>query len=269
MRYEDAHGLKMPKVGFGTWSIGGREAPDARQDAKSLAALRSALMLGYTHFDTAEMYAGGHCEELLGRAIRKSGIDRSSLIITSKVSAENLSTQRVVEACAASLTRLQTDYIDLYLIHWPNRSIPLSETLEGLNHLRRTGKVRHLGVSNFDLALLKRAEALSESPLLTNQVPLSIFERGYVVSGVLEHCQSKGILVTAYSPVKHRQLPTDPSVAKLAAERNLTPVQVALAWVCSQPGVITIPMSTDPLHQRDNLDAADVILTAEEMRRLG
>src|SRR5574340_93554 len=268
MRYEEVHGLKLPKVGFGTWSIGGRENPDPRKEVTSLAALQSALMLGYTHFDTAEMYAGGHCEELLGRAIRESRLERGALFITSKVSAENLSAQGVVQACTASLSRLHTAYIDLYLIHWPNRSIPLSETFKGLNQLRRSGKVRHLGVSNFDIALLKQAEALSETPLLTNQVPMSIYDRSNVENGVLEYCRSRGILVTAYSPIKHRKLQTDGTLKTLAADRGLTPHQVALAWVCSQSGVITIPMSANPVHQRGNLVAADVVLTPDEMGKL-
>jgi diketogulonate reductase-like aldo/keto reductase len=265
MRYEEAPGAKLPKVGFGTWSIGGRETPDLRQDARSLAALRSALMLGYTHFDTAEMYAGGHCEELLGRAMRELRLERSAIFITSKVSAENLGAQQVLKACDASLRRLQTDRIDLYLIHWPNASIPLKATFEGLNRLMRTGKVRHLGVSNFGLGLLKQAEALSDSALLTDQVPMSIFDGSYVSNGVVEYCQSRRILVTAYSPVKHRQVRTDATLAQIAASRGLTPFQVGIAWVCNQPGVITIPMSTNPQHQRDNLDAADTVLTPEEL----
>jgi diketogulonate reductase-like aldo/keto reductase len=258
----------MPKVGFGTWSLGGRESPDAREDAKSLAALRSALTLGYVHFDTAEMYAGGHCEELLGEALRELGIDRGSVFITTKVSAENLGAADVIRACVASLKRLQMEFVDLYLIHWPNRSIPLRETFKGLNALLQSGKVHHVGVSNFDLPLIKQAEALAEAPLFTNQVPLGIFERGYQANGVLEYCQSRGILVTAYSPLKHRRVRTDSRIATIATERGLTPFQIALAWVCNQPGVITIPMSTNPRHQRDNLAAADLELTAGELAAL-
>lgn len=160
------------------------------------------------------------------------------------------------------------EYIDLYLIHWPNRSIPLKATFDGLNELRRLGKARHLGVSNFDIELLQQAEALCESPLITNQVPLSIFDRSYVSNGVLEYCRSKGLLVTAYSPLKPRRLRTDATVAKIGASRGMTAFQVGIAWLCSQPGVITIPMSRNLQHQRDNLAAADVVLTAEEMTKL-
>jgi diketogulonate reductase-like aldo/keto reductase len=139
MRYEELQGVKIPKVGFGTWSIGGGGRADPRQDGSSLAALRSALELGYQHFDTAEAYANGHTEELLGRAIRDAQVDRSSLFLTSKVRAENLSSQGVIKACARSLRRLGTGYLDLYLIHWPNPGVPLEETLASLNALVESG----------------------------------------------------------------------------------------------------------------------------------
>ena len=268
MRYEDVKGVRLPKVGFGTWTIGGRETPDKGQDVNSLGALRSALALGYTHFDTAESYAAGHCEELLGRAIRELRIDRSSLFITSKVKPENLTTERVVTACEGSLAKLATDYIDLYLIHWPNPSIRLEDTFKGLNQLLVCGKIRHVGVSNFDVGLLKEARELAGSPVLTNQVPMSIFERSYIKNGAVEYCQSNGIIITAYSPLKHGRLRTDPGVARIAASRGLTPFQVGIAWLCSQAGIITIPMSMNSQHQQENLDAADTVLTADEMQGL-
>jgi diketogulonate reductase-like aldo/keto reductase len=268
MRYEQIHSLQLPKVGFGTWGIGGGETADRRQDTKSLAALRSALALGYTHFDTAELYAAGHCEELLGQAMQEERADRSSLIITSKVKPENLSKKGVLKACDASLSRLDTEYLDLYLIHWPNRSIPLEDTFEGLNQLARLGKIHNVGVSNFDLELLKEAQALSERPLLTNQVPMSLFERSYVRNGVLDYCQAFGIVITAYSPVKRQKLRTDAIVEQIASRRGVSATQVGIAWLCSQPGVITIPMSSNPQHQLENLAAADAVLTPEEMSRL-
>jgi diketogulonate reductase-like aldo/keto reductase len=268
MRYEDLHGVRLPKVGFGTWSIGGRETADHSQDARSLEVLGSALAIGYTHFDTAETYAAGHCERLLGRAIRVQGIDRATLFITSKVKPENLAAKDVLKACDGSLKRLDTSYIDLYLVHWPNRSVPLEDPFKALNELRRSAKIRNIGVSNFDLALLKKAKALCETPLLTNQVPMSLFERSYVRNGVLDYCQNNGILLTAYSPVKHARLRKDPVVTKVAATRGLTPSQVGIAWLCSQPCVITIPMSANAQHQRENIAAADVVLTPQEMRAL-
>jgi len=264
MRYEELHGCTVPKVGFGTWSIGGRSEPDHSRDAASLAALRSAIEIGYTHFDTAESYADGHCEELLGRVIRESRVDRGRLFLTSKISPENLAADKVLRSCEGSLRRLGTEYLDLYLIHWPNPEVELSETFKSLNRLLQNGKIKHLGVSNFDLGLLIRARSLSEMPILTNQVPMSVVERSYVNNGVREYCQANEILVTAYSPLKRRWPHFERALAEVAMARSLTVHQIAIAWLCSQPRVVTIPMSSDPKHQRDNLEAADVVLSASE-----
>jgi len=268
MRYEEWEGEKIPKVGFGTWTIGGGLHADARKDGASLASLRSALDLGYTHFDTAESYANGHTEELLGLAIHQSGIDRSRLFLTSKVRAENLTSRGVITACEGSLRRLRTEYLDLYLIHWPNSAVPLADTFAGLNALVGRGKVRHLGVSNFDQSLLDRARAASDTPLLTNQIPYSLGEQSFANNGGLDHCQEAKILVTAYSPLQKGRLRADSDIQRISAARSISTHQAAIAWLCTQPGVITIPMSTDPQHQRANLEAADVILSPHEVAAL-
>lgn len=268
MRYETINNLNIPKIGFGTWTIGGESTADPSRDEKSMLALRSALELGYTHFDTAEYYAAGHCEELLGRAIRESGVDREKLFITSKVSPDHLKYADVFRCCENSLRRLQMDYLDLYLIHWPKTGMKLEETFRVLNELQRAGKLRNLGVSNFNLKLLKQSAALSETHLLTNQVPYSIPDRTYVKNGVLAYCQDNNILLTAYTPVKHRNVKTNQVLHAIAAARGVTTQQIALAWLTTQPRVITVPMSSNPLHQRENLLAADIVLTDDEMRQL-
>ncbi|MGD0751462.1 MAG: aldo/keto reductase [Anaerolineales bacterium] len=265
MRYETLQNGSIPKIGFGTWGIGGQGSPDLNVDARSLAALRSALELGYTHFDTAESYAAGHAEELLGRAIRSSGLARTTLFITSKVSPEHLSYAGVLKSCENSLRRLGMDYIDLYLIHWPDRNTPLAETFRALNRLVGDGKVRRLGVSNFNLKLLKASMALSETPLFTNQVSYSLPDRTVVENGVLAGCQENDILLTAYSPLKRRTIRSNGPLQELARHRGVTPQQIALAWLVRQPRVITIPMSFDPQHQAENLAAADIDLTEAEL----
>jgi diketogulonate reductase-like aldo/keto reductase len=269
MRYEIIHNMHIPKIGYGCWQIGGRGSADPSMDGQSLAALRSALELGYTHFDTAEGYAAGHSEELVGRAVREAGAPREKLFITTKVSPEHLKYDDVLRCCEASLRRLGMDYIDLYLIHWPMVGMKLEETFKALNLLVRDGKVRHLGVSNFKLRLLKQAAKLSETPLLTDQVSYSIPDRTYVKNGVLEYCQQNDILLTAYSPVKRRYVKGNKTLQAVAKARNVTPEQIALAWLVMQPRVITIPMSFNPQHQADNLRAADLILSAEEIDLLG
>ena len=268
MKYENLNGLQVPKIGFGTWRIGGEGSADPSQDEKSLRALRSALELGYTHFDTAEYYAQGHSEELLAEAVRGSGVSREKLMITSKVWPGHLRYDDVLIACESSLRRLKMEYLDLYLIHWPNQLIKLEETFKALNQLIREGKVKHVGVSNFNLKDLKKAKVLSETPLLTNQVPYSLPENKYVKNGVVDYCKENDILVTAYTPVKFRNIKVNATLKTIAEAHGATSFQIALAWLTNQKRVITIPMSFDAQHQSENLESADIELSAEEIQIL-
>ncbi len=269
MKYETLDGLQIPKIGFGTWGIGGGSSPDPTKDEVSLAALHSALDPGYRHFDTAEMYAAGHSEELLGTAIQSAGVSRAELFLTSKVLPEHLHESDVLRSCDQSLRRLGTDYLDLYLIHWPNAQARLSETFRALNALVRDGRVRRVGVSNFDLQRLKEARKLSSTPILTNQVPFSLRDRAYAENGVLAYCQKNDILLTAYTPFDDGGLRVTASLTRAAHAHSATPHQIALAWLTSQPRVITIPMSLKPDHQRENLASADIVLAQPEIALLG
>lgn len=265
MKYETIRDLQIPKIGFGTWGVAGGSSPKPSEDKRWVSVIRSALELGYTHFDTAEKYAEGHAETILGRAFKESGAQRGDLFITSKVWPDHLRYEDVLRSCAGSLRRLDTDYLDLYLIHWPGGSVPLRETFRALNQLVKEGKVRHVGVSNFDRPLLQRAQAESETPLLTNQVPYNLGDRSYAENGVLDHCQRNDILLTAYSPVKHGR---HRALKAIADAHSATPQQIAQAWLCAQPRVITIPMSSNPKHQAENFQAADITLTPDEMAQL-
>lgn len=268
MKYETLHNERISKIGFGTWSIGGGMSPDRSGDARALTALRSAIEIGYTHFDTAEMYASGHSEELLGQVVRESGIPREDMFIASKVSASHLRYDDLLNSFENSLRHLGMDYLDLYLIHWPSRGIPLKDTFRALNQLVHEGRVRHVGISNFDVELMKQARAESEAPIFTNQVPYSLVDRSYVRNGVLEYCQENDILLTAYSPVEEGRLRVSPVMQTIADAHNATPYQIALAWLVTQPRVITIPMSFNPEHIAENFAAADIELSAEEMEQL-
>jgi len=268
MKYETLPNLTLPKIGFGTWKIGGSMSANHSVDAQSLAALRLALEIGYTQFDTAEMYGGGHSEELVGQAVRGSGKKREDLFITSKVTPSHLNYNDVLKACENSLRRLQMDYIDLYLIHWPQTGMNLEDTFRGLNKLVRDGKVKHLGVSNFNLKLLRQSEEVSETPIITNQVPYSISERSYVRNGVLEYCQQKDIFLTAYEPVDKGHLRSNKTLETIAKAHNATIFQIALVWLIAQPRVITIPMSFNPQHIKENFESADIELTSEEFDML-
>jgi len=268
MKYETLPNLTLPKIGFGTWKIGGSSSPNHSLDTKSLAALRHALEIGYTHIDTAEMYAAGHSEELVGEAVRGSGKQREDIFITSKVLPNHLKYDEVLKACDASLRRLKMDYIDLYLIHWPQAGMRLEDSFRALNKLVSDGKVRHLGVSNFNLKLLKQSQELSKTPIITNQVPYSISDRSYVNNGMLEFCQQNDILFTAYEPVDKGNLRSNKTLEVIAKAHNATIFQIALAWVISQPHIITIPMSFNPQHIRENFEAAEIELTNEEITQL-
>ncbi|MCL4836033.1 MAG: aldo/keto reductase [Caldilineaceae bacterium] len=270
MNYEILpNGLSVPKIGFGCWKIGGEHSADPSLDGWSLAALRSALELGYTHFDTAETYAKGHSEELTGQAVRESGIDRESLLITSKVTPAHLGYQSVLDACAGSLRRLQMDYLDIYLIHWPAPNMPLEDTFRAFNQLVEEEKVRHIGVSNFSVEQLQRSQALCATPIVTNQVPYSLGDRSYVKNGMLAYCQENDILLTAYSPVAQSGMKINPALGSIADAHGATVQQIALAWLVQQKRVITIPMSGNPKHQADNLAAAGIVLSEAEMQILG
>jgi diketogulonate reductase-like aldo/keto reductase len=277
MKFETVHDtstssvrrVTLPKIGFGAWSIGGGSYADPSLDSASITALRTALEVGYTHFDTAESYADGHSEELIGRAIRETHTKRENVFITSKVSPEHLRYDAVLRSCEQSLRHLNMDYIDLYLIHWPGGiGTNYEEAFRALNKLVRDGKVRHLGVSNFKLKLLKQAQQLSETPILTNQIPYRLPDRAYVENGVIAYCQQNDILVTAYSPVKFRGIRVNPTIAAVAKAHAATPFQIALAWLVMQPRVITIPMSYNPQHIRENFEAAEIELTDSEMKAL-
>ncbi|GMV33523.1 MAG: aldo/keto reductase [Chloroflexi bacterium] len=268
MKNETLPNLTLPKIGYGAWRIGGNSSPDRSLDEKSLSALRSALEVGYTHFDTAEMYADGRSEELIGRAIREFGAKREDVFITSKVTPNHLQYDDVLKSCENSLRRLQMDYLDLYLVHWPHGGSKYDETFKALNKLVRDGKVKHLGVSNFNLKLLKLAQSLSETPIVTNQVPFSLADRSYVKNGVLEYCQQNDILFTAYSPVDEGNLRESATLEKIAKAHRATLFQIALAWIVSHPRVIAIPMSFDPVHIKENFDAAEIELDAEEIKQL-
>lgn len=268
MKFETIPSLTLPKIGFGTWKIGGDSSANPATDPVSMAALHAALEIGYTHFDTAEMYANGHAEELIGKAIRESTVKREALFITSKVTPSHLRYDDVLASCEKSLRRLQMEYIDLYLIHWPQAGMQLEETFRALNKLVHDGKVKHLGVSNFNLKLLKQAQEFSETPIVNNQVPYSLSDRTYTKNGVLEYCQQNDILFTAYSPVEEGRLRSNKTLEAIARAHKASVYQIALAWVISQPRIITIPMSANPSHIQENFTAAEIELTQDEIKQL-
>lgn len=266
MQYETLlDGSQIPVVGLGTWRMGGGTSPDYSQDDDLVALLKRTIQMGYTHLDTAEMYGGTHTEELVGRAIRD--FPRDQLFITTKVWQTNLRYRDVHHAVDGSLKRLGLEAVDLYLIHWPNPAIPLTETFRALNELVAEGKVKRLGVSNFDLSLLQQAIDLADTPIMANQVRYNLLGREPERNGVLEFCQRHDIVLTAYSPLKDGVL-SHPTVTAIARQLGATPGQVALNWLTRQPGVITIPKSLNETHLRENLAAPSLELTPDMVAQL-
>jgi diketogulonate reductase-like aldo/keto reductase len=259
-------GRPIPALGLGTWRMGGEESSDYRQDKELVRVLRNAIELGYTHLDTAEFYGKGHTEELVRQAV--SDFERESLFITTKVWYTHLRYPALLQALEASLQRLGMDYVDLYLIHWPNPNVPIEETMRGMNEAVRKGLTRYIGVSNFDVSQIQQAAALAEVPLAANQVPYSLGERQYVRNGMLQYCQDNNVLLTAYSPLDVGKAANNPELRQVAEKYGATAAQVALAWLIQQEKVIAIPKAARLNHLEENLGALDLQLSAEDMQML-
>ncbi|WP_321958662.1 aldo/keto reductase [Burkholderia cenocepacia] len=254
------NGETIPKLGLGTWEMG--EWPARRAD--EIAALREGIELGMTLVDTAEMYGDGATEELVGDAL--AGL-RDDVFLVSKVYPHHASRRGVVAACDASLKRLRTDRLDLYLLHWRG-SVPLAETVEGFDALQRAGKIRHWGVSNFDTADM--AELVDEAgggACATNQILYNIARRGPEFD-LLPWLADHRIPAMAYSPVDHGRLPKRSPLDEIARLRGVSVMRVALAWVLAQPGVFAIPKASRIEHVRDNRAALDVVFSDDERAQL-
>ena len=261
-----AGGFSMPVLGQGTWRLGGvSERDPENDDARDITVIRRALDAGLTHIDTAEMYAGGHAEELVGEAIR--GVERSRLFLTGKVWKSHLGGDGPLRAAEASLRRLGVDAFDLYLVHQVNPEITLKETIQAMNRLQREGLVRNIGVSNFSLDRLKQAQALSEVPIVANQLHYNLQVREIELSGLLDFCQKTGVMVIAWRPLRGVDCSV-PLLTELAARYGHTPRQLALNWLISQPGMVTIVKASDPLHLAENVGAVGWRMAEEDVERL-
>ncbi|TIP05041.1 MAG: aldo/keto reductase [Mesorhizobium sp.] len=253
-------GEAVPVLGQGTWKMG----EDRRCRTDEVAALKLGLDLGITLIDTAEMYASGGAEEVVAEAIAGR---RDETFLVSKVLPSNASRAGVKRACEASLKRLSTDRIDLYLLHWPG-SVPLSETVEAFEALKAEGKIRYWGVSNFDTEEMEDLAGLpSGGNVQTNQVLYNLSRRGPEFD-LAPWCAERGIPLMAYSPVEQGALARNARLEAVASRHNATAAQIALAWVMAQPGVIAIPKAGRQEHVRQNAAALDIKLTPEDFAEL-
>ncbi|RZI60055.1 MAG: aldo/keto reductase [Zymomonas sp.] len=252
-------GEKVPALGQGTWMMGERQ--DRRAD--EIAALRAGVECGITLIDTAEMYGDGAAETLIGEAL---GDVRDQLFVISKAYPQNASRQRLGRACEATLKRLGTDRLDLYLLHWPG-SVPLGETVEAMEALKAEGKIRHWGVSNLDTDDMEELVAANGGACATDQILYNLTRRG-AEHDLLPWLAEHGIPAMAYSPVEQGRLLADRTLAKVATTIGTTPAQVALAWAMRHDDVICIPKAGSVNHVRENRAAADLVLSDADLATL-
>ena len=251
MHLVEANGAKIPAIGFGTWTLKG-------DDCSSLVA--HAIGEGYRHVDTADLYDN---EEAVGRGIRASGIDRNAVFLTTKVWHTNLTADDFNRSAEGSLHKLGVDDVDLLLIHWPSKTVPLAETVGALNDIKDRGLARHIGVSNFPVRLLDEAVALSKHPLVCNQVEYHPMLNQDVV---IDACRRHGMAVVSYCPLcRDTDLLLSEPITSLAAKYGRSPAQIVLRWHVQQDGVICIPRTKTPARVAENFAIFDYELESEEM----
>lgn len=263
-----APGTIIPKIGLGTWGMGGKQIEDHRWDPENITAIRMAIDLGLTHIDTAEYYGVGHCEELVGEAIEP--YSRDKLFITTKVWRTNLHHDNLIKSMKASLRRLNQDYIDLYLIHWPNYQIPIKETMQALEHCAKEGYTRYIGVSNFSANLIQEAQThLKENYLIANQAEYSLLEQK-PKTNLLPYLKDTKRTLIAYSPLARGILPKieNHKLVEIATKYDKSKTQIAINWLTSQQNVVTIPKSSNPLHVLEFMDSTGWTMKHEDRMEL-
>jgi len=246
-----AHGAEMPAIGFGTSSLG---------DCGEIVA--TALKLGYRHIDTAWKY---DTERGVGEGMRASGVPRSDIFLTTKVSHEYLRADDFARSVEQSLRNLDVDFVDLLLVHWPNPAIPLSEPIPALARAKRQGLTRHIGVANFNIAMLDEAIRLCPEPLINVQAE---YHAHLDQTKLIEACRKRGLIFTAYCPLGRGRLLRDLVLADIAARKGRSLAQVALRWLIQQGNIVPIPRSSNAARMAENLNVFDFTLTEEEMQRI-
>ena len=254
MHTVEANGASVPAIGFGTWTLKGEQA-------RSL--VEHALEVGYRHVDTAAMYDN---EEAVGKGLKSSSVVRDDIFLTTKVWHSDLAAGDLQRSVESSLKRLGVDAVNLVLVHWPSKTIPLEETIVALNDVAARGLAQHIGVSNFTVPLLTQAVEISERSLVCNQVEYHPMLNQDLV---LNACRSQGMALVSYCPLfRGGELFANDPVSSMAGKYNKTPAQVVLRWQVQQDSVIAIPRSTNAARIADNLDVFDFVLADEDMNAL-
>ena len=264
MRYLKEHTVHFPVLGMGTWGFGGRAEHDPENDdAGQIESLQAGIAAGFDHIDTAEYYAEGHAETLVGKAI--AGCDRKKLFLTSKVWKTNVKYEAVMRSAENSLKRLKTDYLDCYLYHQVNYDVPLEETIEAMNKLVEQKMVRHIGVSNFSGERMLRAIRCSSVPITVNQVHYNLAVRD-AADELMALCKENQVIFQAWRPL--RDLQETETTRMIAQKHGISFAQLALAWILNQENTAALTAMKNPLHIPQTLAALDIRLTSEEMNLL-
>jgi diketogulonate reductase-like aldo/keto reductase len=259
--------VQLSSLGLGTWRMG----EDSARRSREVAAVRSALQTGWRVIDTAEMYGDGGAEEVVGAALaaamRGGSLARDEVFVVSKVYPHNATARGMVAACERSLARLGLDHLDCYLLHWRG-SVPLAVTVEAFETLRSRGKIRHWGVSNFDVDdMVELMKVPGGERCATNQVYYSLSERGAGFA-LVPWLQQHGMATMAYSPIDQGKLARHAALRRLSAKRAATPAQLALAWLAAQRGVMAIPKAASEEHLGENLAALEITLSPADLAEL-
>lgn len=263
------NGFQMPVFGLGTWQMGGRmERNLANNDEVDIQGIRNAIEAGITHIDTAEGYAAGHTETLVGQAIKN--YRREKLFLVSKVSKEHLSHDDLRRSIEASLKRLQVDYLDLYLLHAPSQVVPIQETMRTMDELLEQGLIKSIGVSNFTVNQMKLAQENSNYQIVANQLHLNLMYRETEQAGLLDYCQKHDVMFVAWRPLQKGVLLQEGGelLKQLAEKYHKTPAQIAINWLIAQPNVVTLAKTADAAHLAENLGAIGWELSAADVELL-
>jgi len=260
-------GFSLPLYGFGLWQVGGGRETDKSRDVEEIEALRAAIESGIVHFDTAELYGDGHAEELLGIAIKD--YPRDKLFLASKVSSQNHSYESLLKSAEASLKRMGTEYMDLYLLHkFPDPGINLAETMQAMDEVVKRGWVRHIGVCNFSPNRLREAQNYTKNKIVCNQLHYNLEYREVEKYDLLSFCEEMDVMLVAWRPVQKGALPESALLNELAKKYNKTPIQLAINWLVSQPNVVTISKTSNPAHLKENIEALDFIMEPSDIEKL-
>jgi diketogulonate reductase-like aldo/keto reductase len=260
------NGFEMSVLGFGTWGMGGRFEREENYDKTGdIETIKKTIELGGYRFDTAELYASGYSEEILGEALKE--YDRSKLFITSKVNPEHLNYEDVINSCKNSLSRLGMDYLDLYLIHQPNSNIPIEETMRAFDYLKDQGLIKNIGVCNFNVDRLKEIQSKTKNKIVLNQVHYNLIFREPVLKGVIKYCQENDIFVEAWRPVQQGSLTKKgiEVVDRLCEKYKKTPAQIAINWLISQKGVITLTKAGNIKHLEEDMGSLGWSMSDEDV----